>query len=84
MVMNPENAGADFRAEIEHHFVNERARVAQPLVRTKSTHIYDEAVDVDVDENDDDDDDRVPTANDEDPIVSIGYADDGRIYVEYE
>ena len=81
MVMNPENAGADFRAEIENHFVNERARVAQPLVRTKSTHIYDEAVDVDVDENDDD---EVPTANDEHPIVNIGYADDGRIYVEYE
>ena len=79
MVMNPENAGANFRAEIEHHFVNERTRVAPPLVRTKSVHCYDEAVDVD-----DNDDDGVPTANDEEPFVSIGFADDGRIYVEYE
>ena len=83
MVTNPENAGADFRAEIEHYFVNERARVAPPLVRTKSGHSYDEAVDVDIDDSDDDDDD-FPTANDEDPFVSIGYADDGRIYVQYE
>ena len=82
IVTNPENTSADFRAEIEHHFVNERARVAPPLVRTKSVHCYDEAVDVDVD--DDDDDDAVPTANDEEPFVSIGFADDGRIYVEYE
>jgi len=81
MVTNLENAGADFRAEIEHHFVNERARVAPPLARTKSAHSYDEAVDVDIDDSDDDD---FPTANDEDPFVSIGYADDGRIYVEYE
>jgi hypothetical protein len=43
-------------------------------------HCYDEAVDVDID----DEDDAFPTANDEDPFVSIGYADDGRIYVEYE
>jgi hypothetical protein len=84
MATNPENAGADFRAEIEHHFVNERAKVAPPkLARTNSVHCYDEAIDVDVDDNDDGDD-EVPTANDEDPFVSIGYADDGRIYVEYE
>lgn len=81
IVTNPENSGADFRAEIEHHFVNERARVAPPkLARTNSVHCYDEAIDVDVDENDD----EVPTANDEYPFVSIAYADDGRIYVEYE
>lgn len=81
MATNPENAGADFRAEIEHHFVNERAKVAPPkLARTNSVHCYDEAIDVDVDENDD----EVPTANDEYPFVSIAYADDGRIYVEYE
>ena len=72
---------ANFRAEIENHFVNERAKVAPPpLVRTRSMHCYDEAVDVDID----DEDDAFPTANDEDPFVSIGYADDGRIYVEYE
>jgi hypothetical protein len=80
-VTNLESAGADFRAEIEHHFVNERAKVAPlPLVRTNSVHCYDEAIDVDVD----DDDDAFPTANDEYPFVSIAYADDGRIYVEYE
>jgi hypothetical protein len=88
--INPDNA-ANFRAEIENHFVNERAKVAPPpLVRPKSEHCYDDAVDVDVDDDasdaDDDDDDigEVPTANDEYPFVSIGYADDGRIYVEYE
>ena len=84
MVTNPENAGADFRAEIEHHFVNERARAsAPPNMQAKSEYSYDEAVDVDVDDNDDHDE-QVPTANDEYPFVSIGYADDGRIYVEYE
>lgn len=84
IVTNPENASADFRAEIEHHFVNERARVAAPaIMHTKSSHCYDEAVDVDVDVDENDDND-VPTANDEYPFVSIGYADDGRIYVEYE
>jgi hypothetical protein len=73
---------ANFRAEIENHFVNERAKVAPPkLARTNSVHCYDEAIDVDVDDNDDD---EVPTANDEYPFVSIAYADDGRIYVEYE
>jgi hypothetical protein len=128
--MNTDNA-ANFRAEIEHHFVNEDARVdAPPIIQTKSGHIYDEAVDVDIDEADDvdideavdvdideavdvdideavdvdidesddvdidepddaaddvaDDNDDVPTANDEYPFVNIGYADDGRIYVEYE
>ena len=35
-------------------------------------------------DNIDDEDDAFPTANDEYPFVSIGYADDGRIYVEYE
>jgi hypothetical protein len=80
MEMSADNA-ANFRAEIENHFVNERAKVAAPpLVRTNSVHCYDEAVDVDVDDNDD----AVPTANDEYPFVSIAYADDGRIYVEYE
>ena len=80
MEMSTDNA-ANFRAEIENHFVNERAKVAAPpLVRTNSVHCYDEAVDVDVDDNDD----AVPTANDEYPFVSIAYADDGRIYVEYE
>ena len=79
MEMSADNA-TNFRAEIENHFVNERARVApQPHVRPKSGHCYDEAVDVDID-----DDDEVPTANDEYPFVSIGYADDRRIYVEYE
>jgi hypothetical protein len=79
--MSADNA-ANFRAEIENHFVNERAKVAPPpLARTNSVHCYDEAVDVDVD---DDDYDELPTANDEYPFVSIGYADDGRIYVEYE
>jgi hypothetical protein len=48
-------------------------------METKTGHCYDEAVDVDID-----DDDEVPTANDEYPFVSIGYADDRRIYVEYE
>ena len=73
---------ANFRAEIENHFVNERAKVAPPkLVRTNSVHCYDEAIDVDIDDNDDV---EVPTANDEYPFVSIAYADDGRIYVEYE
>ena len=82
MEMSTDNA-ANFRAEIENHFVNERAKVAPPkLARTNSVHCYDEAIDVDVDENDDDD--AVPTANDEYPFVSIAYADDGRIYVEYE
>jgi hypothetical protein len=71
---------ANFRAEIENHFVNERAKAA-PHMCAKSEHCYDEAVDVDVD---DDGDDEVPTANDEYPFVSIAYADDGRIYVEYE
>ena len=81
--MSSDNA-ANFRAEIENHFVNERAKVAPPpLIRTRSVHCYDEAIDVDVDDGDEDDDD-VPTANDEDPFVSIAYADDGRIYVEYE
>jgi hypothetical protein len=80
MVTNSENAGANFRAEIEHHFVNERARgAAPPIMQTKSGHCYDESVDVDVDDSD-----EVPTANDDYPFVSIGYADDGRIYVEYE
>jgi hypothetical protein len=83
MEMSTDNA-ANFRAEIENHFVNERAKVtAPPLVRTNSVHCYDEAVDVDVDDNDNDDD-AFPTANDEYPFVSIAYADDGRIYVEYE
>ena len=73
---------ANFRAEIENHFVNERAKIAPPpLMRTRSVHCYDEAIDVDVDDNDYD---ELPTANDEYPFVSIGYADDGRIYVEYE
>jgi hypothetical protein len=73
---------ANFRAEIENHFVNERAKVAPPqLVRTNSVHCYDEAIDVDIDDNDDD---AFPTANDEYPFVSIAYADDGRVYVEYE
>ena len=80
MEMSMDN-GANFRTEIENHFVNERAKVAPPLVRTNSVHCYDEAVDVDVDDNDDDD---FPTANDEYPFVSIAYADDGRVYVEYE
>jgi hypothetical protein len=82
METSTDNA-ANFRAEIENHFVNQRAKVAPPpLVRTRSLHCYDEAVDVDVDDNDHDD--EVPTANDDYPFVSIGYADDGRIYVEYE
>ena len=81
MEMSTDN-GANFRTEIENHFVNERAKVAPPpLVRTNSVHCYDEAVDVDVDDNDDD---AFPTANDEYPFVSIAYADDGRVYVEYE
>jgi hypothetical protein len=82
MEMSTDNA-ANFRAEIENHFVNERAKVAPlPLMRTKSGHCYDEAidVDVDVDENDDDDDDD----DDDEPFVSIAFADDGRAYVEYE
>jgi len=79
METSTDNA-ANFRAEIENHFVNERAKVAPPpLVHTNSVHCYDEAIDVDID-----DDDAFPTANDEDPFVSIAYADDGRIYVEYE
>jgi len=79
MEMSTDNA-ANFRAEIENHFVNERARVAPPqLMRAKSSHCYDEAVDVDVDENDD----EVASANDE-PFVSIAFADDGRAFVEYE
>ena len=79
MEMSTDNA-ADFRAEIENHFVNERARVAPPpLMRTKTLHCYDEAIDVDVDENDD----EVATTNDE-PFVSIAFADDGRPYMEYE
>lgn len=82
METSTDNA-ANFRAEIENHFVNERAKVAPPpLVRTNSVHCYDEAVDVDIDDNDDDD--AFPTANDEYPFVSIAYADDGRVYVEYE
>ena len=79
MEMSTDN-GANFRTEIENHFVNERAKVAPPpLVCTNSVHCYDEAVDVD-----DNDDDAFPTANDEYPFVSIAYADDGRVYVEYE
>jgi hypothetical protein len=79
METSADNA-ANFRAEIENHFVNERAKVAPPpLARTNSVHCYDEAVDVDADDYD-----ELPTANDEYPFVSIGYADDGRIYVEYE
>jgi hypothetical protein len=79
MEMSADNA-ANFRAEIENHFVNERAKVTPlPLERTNSVHCYDEAVDVDVD-----DDDAVPTANDDYPFVNIAFADDGRIYVEYE
>ncbi len=75
MEMSADNA-ANFRAEIENHFVNERAKVAPPpLMRTKSVHCYDEAVDVDVDDEDDED---------EEPFVSIAFADDGRAYVEYE
>jgi hypothetical protein len=67
---------ANFRAEIENHFVNERAKIAPPpLMRTKSVHCYDEAVDVDVDEHDD---------ATEEPFVSIAFADDGRAFVEYE
>ena len=73
MEMSTDNA-ANFRAEIENHFVNERAKIAPPpLMRTKSVHCYDEAVDVDVDDEDD-----------EEPFVSIAFADDGRAYVEYE
>ena len=75
MEMSTDNA-ANFRAEIENHFVNERAKIAPPpLMRTKSVHCYDEAVDVDVDDEDDED---------EEPFVSIAFADDGRAYVEYE
>jgi hypothetical protein len=75
MEMSADNA-ANFRAEIENHFVNERAKIAPPpLMRTKSVHCYDEAVDVDVDDEDDED---------EEPFVSIAFADDGRAYVEYE
>jgi hypothetical protein len=71
---------ANFRAEIENHFVNERAKVAPPqLVRTRSVHCYDEAIDVDVDENDH----EVDSVNDE-PFVSIAFADDKRAYVEYD
>ena len=67
---------ANFRAEIENHFVNERAKIAPPpLMRAKSMHCYDEAIDVDVDENDD---------ATEEPFVSIAFADDKRAYVEYE
>ena len=78
MEISTDNA-ANFRAEIENHFVNERAKVAPPpLMRTKSVHCYDEAIDVDVDEND-----EVASANDE-PFVSIAFTDDGRAYVEYE
>lgn len=79
MEMSTDNA-ANFRAEIENHFVNERAKIAPPpLMRSKSVHCYDEAIDVDVDENDD----EVASANDE-PFVSIAFADDKRAYVEYE
>jgi hypothetical protein len=75
MEMSADNA-ANFRAEIENHFVNERAKIAPPpLMRTKSVHCYDEAVDVDVDDEDDED---------EEPFVSIAFADDGRAYVEHE
>jgi hypothetical protein len=71
---------ANFRAEIENHFVNERAKVAPPpIMRTKSQHCYDEAIDVDVDENDH----EVASVNDE-PFVSIAFADDKRAFVEYE
>jgi hypothetical protein len=74
MEMSTDNA-ANFRAEIENHFVNERAKVApQPVMRTNSLHCYDEAVDVDVDDDDED----------KEPFVSIAFADDGRAYVEYE
>jgi hypothetical protein len=68
---------ANFRAEIENHFVNERAKVAPQLMRTKSGHCYDEAVDVDVDDGDD-------SNADKEPFVSIAFADDGRAFVEYE
>ena len=75
MEMSTDNA-ANFRTEIENHFVNERAKVAPPpLMRTKSVHCYDEAIDVDVDDNDD---------ATEEPFVSIAFADDGRPYMEYE
>jgi hypothetical protein len=75
MEMSADNA-ANFRAEIENHFVNERAKIAPPpLMRTKSVHCYDEAIDVDVDDNDD---------ATEEPFVSIAFADDGRAYVEHE
>ena len=84
METSTDNA-ANFRAEIENHFVNERAKVAPQLMRTKSEHCYDDAVDVDVDVDDDDDDDNdVPTSNDEDPFVSIAFADDRHAYVECE
>jgi hypothetical protein len=75
MEMNTDNA-ANFRAEIENHFVNERAKIAPPpLMRTKSVHCYDEAIDVD-------DDDEEPRRHE--PFVSIAFADDGRAYVEHE
>jgi hypothetical protein len=75
MEMSTDNA-ANFRAEIENHFVNERAKIAPPqLMRTKTMHCYDEAIDVDVDDNDD---------ATEEPFVSIAFADDGRAYVEHE
>ena len=75
MEMSADNA-ANFRAEIENHFVNERAKIAPPpLMRTKSVHCYDEAIDVDVDDNDD---------ATEEPFVSIAFADDGRPFMEYE
>jgi hypothetical protein len=81
---NPENASANFRAEIENHFVNERARVAaSPSMRAKSVHCYDDAVDVDVDV-DADADAGAEDADDEEPFVSIAFADDGHICVEYE
>jgi len=87
MERSTDNA-ANFRAEIENHFVNERAKAApSPIMRSTTLHCYDDAVDVDVDDDvddDDNDDDDIPRANDEYPFVSIGYADDGRIYVEYE
>jgi len=77
MEMSTDNA-ANFRAEIENHFVNERAKIAPPpLMRTKSVHCYDEAVDVDVD-----DEDEEPRRHE--PFVSIAFADDGRAYVEHE
>lgn len=76
MEISTDNA-ANFRAEIENHFVNERANVAPPpLMRTKSIHCYDEAIDVDMDDNHD---------AIEKPFVNIiAFADEGHAYMEYE